>query len=201
MIVEQPHSAETVLKPVLTVRRMTTLDLEAVVHIERTCFPSHWSVNAFLNELSNRSAHYFVACWEEKVVGYCGMWVIMDEAHITTLGVLPEYRRKKVGELLLWVLLVSARQLGARRATLEVRKSNLPAIRLYEKYRFRQVAIRKGYYAETGEDALVMWVTDIHSSEYTQHLQGRYQSFIEQSPWHLDLDASSINWEGEKDLL
>ncbi len=197
MIAEQPRSVEAVPKPVLTVHRMTAPDLEAVVHIERTCFPSHWPINAFLNELSNRAAHYFVARWEGRVVGYCGMWVIMDEAHITTLGVLPEYRRKKVGELLLWVLLVSARQLGARRATLEVRKSNLPAIRLYEKYRFRQVTIRKGYYAETGEDALVMWVTDIHSPEYTRHLQGMYQSLVEKSPWYLDLEASSINWEGE----
>jgi ribosomal-protein-alanine N-acetyltransferase len=138
----------------------------AVAQIEQACFPSHWPESAFLNELSNRCARYFVARVGNDVIGFAGMWVIMDEAHITTLAVMPQHRRKHVGERLLISLLGAARSLGARRATLEVRKSNEAALRLYDKYAFTSVGLRRGYYADTGEDALVMWVNDLWDATF-----------------------------------
>jgi [ribosomal protein S18]-alanine N-acetyltransferase len=137
-----------------------------VVRIEQACFPSHWPESAFHNELANRCARYLVAKSDGRCIGFAGMWVIMDEAHITTLGVLPEFRRNKIGERLLVGLLEIARSLGARRATLEVRTSNEAAIRLYEKYGFVTAALRRKYYPDTGEDALVMWVNDLWSPDF-----------------------------------
>ena len=147
-----------------------------VVRVERSCFPTHWPESAFLNELGNRCARYGVAKVEGRVVGCAGMWVIMDEAHVTTLGVLPEFRRRKIGEHLLVQLLDIARSLGARRATLEVRRGNTAAIRLYEKYAFTSVAVRRGYYTETGEDALVMWVNDLWAEEFESTLEANRQA-------------------------
>ena len=150
----------------VTIEPMERRHVRAVSQIERICFPTHWPESAFLNELANRCARYVVASIGEQVVGFAGMWVIMDEAHITTIGVLPEHRRRSIGERLLVRLLEAARALGARRATLEVRKSNGAATRLYEKYAFTSVAVRRGYYTETGEDALVMWVNDLWGPEF-----------------------------------
>lgn len=153
--------------------------IREVVLVERTCFPTHWPESAFLNELSNRCARYLVAMVEGKVVGFAGMWVIMDEAHITTVGVYPEYRRRKIGERLLVGLLEIARGLGARRATLEVRKSNRAALRLYEKYAFTSVAVRRGYYAESGEDALVMWVNDLWDPDFEENFEARRRNLFD----------------------
>ncbi len=153
-----PHS--------LTLEPMDRHHVKDVVRIERTCFPTHWPESAFFNELTNRCARYLVASVGDAVVGFAGMWVIMDEAHITTVGVEPDYRRRGIGERLLVGLVDTARGLGARRATLEVRRSNRAALRLYEKYAFTAAAVRRHYYADTGEDAIVMWVDDLWAPEF-----------------------------------
>jgi len=102
-----------------------------------------------------------VAESEGRIVGYAGEWIIMDEAHITTIAVDPVMHGRRFGERLLVALLQEARYRGARRATLEVRITNRVAQRLYEKYNFLTVAIRRKYYQDTDEDALVMWVNDL----------------------------------------
>ncbi|NLN75433.1 MAG: ribosomal protein S18-alanine N-acetyltransferase [Armatimonadetes bacterium] len=152
------------------IRQMQPEDLTSVMTIERECFTMPWRESSYLAELSNRSAHYLVACIDSVIVGFCGEWVIMDEAHITTLGVASQYRGQRIGEQLLIALLEQAMRHNARRATLEVRKSNLVAQQLYIKYGFRTAAVRRGYYTDNGEDALVMWVDNLSTLEYGDKL-------------------------------
>jgi ribosomal-protein-alanine N-acetyltransferase len=137
------------------------------MEIEVECFPTPWHESAYLTELANRSAHYIVACADSRIVGYAGMWIIMDEAHITTLGVARDCRGTKIGEQLLVRLLDEAMRRGARRATLEVRQSNAAAQSLYRKYGFVAAAIRRGYYTDNRENAVVMWIDNVTSPSFT----------------------------------
>lgn len=158
------------------IRRMRHEDIPRVMEIERECFPTPWHESAYITELSNRSAYYVVACKENFVVGYAGMWLIMDEAHITTLGVARQYRRLKIGERALIALLDESIRRGIRRATLEVRQSNTIAQKLYDKYGFTAAAIRQGYYTDNNENAVVMWVDDLDSPVFRR----RYRELKEQ---------------------
>ncbi|HEX7065407.1 MAG TPA: ribosomal protein S18-alanine N-acetyltransferase [Bacillales bacterium] len=141
-------------------RYMTLDDIQAVLEVEEASFSMPWSESAFYNELtSNRFATYILAEAEGKVIGYCGVWVIIDEAHITNIALLPSFRGKKIGEALLRTAMQYSRMRGGRKMTLEVRVSNEPAQRLYRKLGFQPGGIRKNYYTDNYEDALVMWVT------------------------------------------
>lgn len=132
-------------------------DLDAVQEIERRSFRTPWPAHAYRTELeTNRLATYLVARLEGRVVGYGGMWLMVDEAHVTTFAVDPDYRRRRIGERLLLALLDLASARNAREATLEVRLSNLAARKLYEKYGFRPVGLRPRYYSDDNEDALIM---------------------------------------------
>lgn len=132
-------------------------DLVVVHAIERASFAAPWPANAYRSELeSNRLAHYLVARADGDIVGYGGMWLMVDEAHITTFAIHPDWRRQRIGERLLLAFLDLAIDRRAREATLEVRLSNLPARRLYEKYGFRPVGLRPRYYSDDHEDALIM---------------------------------------------
>jgi ribosomal-protein-alanine N-acetyltransferase len=133
-------------------------DIDAVQLVERASFPVPWPANAFRHELTqNKNAHYIIAKEGERVVGYAGLWLSLDEAHITTFAVLPDFRRRKIGERMLVSLFARAEKLGAEWLTLEVRASNLAAQRLYEKYGFRPAGIRRRYYSDNNEDAIIMW--------------------------------------------
>lgn len=149
------------------IRRMRKEDVPSVMVIERECFAVPWRESAYLTEIANRSAYYIVACVDDEIVGYGGQWVIMDEAHITTLGVSKAYRGRKIGEQVLVALLEEAIRHSARRATLEVRESNTVAQNLYRKYGFLPAAIRRGYYTDNHENALVMWVDNLSGIGYT----------------------------------
>jgi ribosomal-protein-alanine N-acetyltransferase len=155
----------------ISVEPMRRSDVEAVGRIERRSYPTPWQEHAYHTEINNRSACYLVARLGGEVVGYGGMWVVMDEAHITTLAVDPEHRGKKIGERLLQGLLEEAVLMGATRAALEVRERNVIAQRLYRKYEFREAAIRKNYYSDNHENALVMWVDEIHTDRYRRRLR------------------------------
>jgi ribosomal-protein-alanine N-acetyltransferase len=136
---------------------MTAADLQSVQLIERASFATPWPPHAYRQELeANRLAHYLVATMAGDVVAYGGIWLMVDEAHVTTFAVHPRYRRRRIGERLLLSLLDVAADRHAREATLEVRLSNLGARRLYEKYGFRPVGIRPRYYSDNQEDALIM---------------------------------------------
>lgn len=138
---------------------MELKDIDDVLKIEHESFTAPWSREAFVNELtSNRFAVYLVIEEAEQVIGYCGVWVIVDEAHITNIALLPEHRGKKLGEALLLKVMEVTKKLGAVKMTLEVRVTNSVALALYRKLGFKDGAIRKGYYTDNHEDALVMWV-------------------------------------------
>lgn len=144
----------------LTVRAMTLDDLEAVCRIDRASFPKPWPERTYRFELTrNPAAQLFVAelhADTRKIVGYIGLWFIVDEAHISTLAVDPEHRRQGLGERLLICALTYAAQHGADRTTLEVRVSNESAINLYRKFGFEIVGRRKAYYRFNHEDAHIM---------------------------------------------
>jgi [ribosomal protein S18]-alanine N-acetyltransferase len=132
-------------------------DLPAIHAIELASFSAPWPPHAYRSELeSNRLAHYLVARVGDVVAAYGGMWLMVDEAHITTFAVHPSWRRQRIGERLLLAFLDLAIDQRAHEATLEVRLSNLPARKLYEKYGFRPVGLRPRYYSDNQEDALIM---------------------------------------------
>lgn len=142
----------------VTIEPMTLDDLDEVLSIETLSYPTPWSRRAFESELTgNAYAKYFVARKGRSVVGYIGMWVILEEAHITNVAVHPEHRRQGIGEKLMTYCFDQARKMGATRMTLEVRVSNITAQNLYRKLGFEAKGIRKGYYSDTNEDAIIMW--------------------------------------------
>jgi ribosomal-protein-alanine N-acetyltransferase len=173
-----------VARPPLRVRvePMTLDHLPAVHAIERASFSVPWPDDAYRSELlTNRLASYVVARAGDEVVGFGGLWVMVDEAHITTFAVDPRWRRRGVGEWMLHALLDRAVERHAREATLEVRLSNMPARRLYEKYGFRPVGIRPRYYSDNGEDALIM-TTDALASEAMRDRLARLRAALEDRP-------------------
>ncbi|NLN07429.1 MAG: ribosomal protein S18-alanine N-acetyltransferase [Firmicutes bacterium] len=134
--------------------------VDAVAEIEKKVYQNPWTKHAFINEiLDNGFAYYYVALAEGKVVGYGGIWVILDEAHVTNLAVSPAWQGKGIGKALLAHLIKEAAGKGASRMTLEVRVSNLRAQALYQKFGFVPCGIRPKYYHD--EDALVMWLTEL----------------------------------------
>jgi [ribosomal protein S18]-alanine N-acetyltransferase len=141
----------------IVIEAMRLEDLDDVQRIEEASFSTPWPPNAYRSELmTNRLASYLVARAGDRIVAYGGMWLMVDEAHITTFAVHPAWRRQKLGERLLLAFLDLARDRRAREATLEVRLSNVAARRLYEKYGFRPVGLRPRYYSDNNEDALIM---------------------------------------------
>ncbi|MGJ9385849.1 ribosomal protein S18-alanine N-acetyltransferase [Salipaludibacillus sp. CF4.18] len=146
------------MEEVVQVRLMELGDLKQVMELEEECFSTPWTYDAYFNELTkNQFAYYIVAETEDKVVGYCGLWVIVDEAHITNIAVSPSLRRQGVGEYILRGSMEMAKTLGAEKISLEVRVSNDPAQKLYRKFGFQDGGIRKNYYTDNQENALVMW--------------------------------------------
>jgi ribosomal-protein-alanine N-acetyltransferase len=136
---------------------MALTDLPAVHGIELASFRTPWPDEAYRSEIvSNRLASYLVVRADDEIVAYGGIWLMVDEAHITTFAVAPAWRRRRIGETLLLALVDLAIARHAREATLEVRLSNLPARRLYQKFGFRPVGVRPRYYSDNGEDALIM---------------------------------------------
>ncbi|MGB9839841.1 ribosomal protein S18-alanine N-acetyltransferase [Thermovenabulum sp.] len=144
--------------PEIQIDLMTEEDLKEVIEIEKRSFTNPWSKYAFLSELKeNRFSTYIVIRAEGRVVGYGGMWIIFDEAHVTNIAVLPEYRGLGIGELIMRTLIDLAKKRSVMKMTLEVRKSNFVAQNLYQKLGFKPTGIRRGYYTDNNEDAIIMW--------------------------------------------
>ena len=139
-------------------RPMTVDDIPQVQLVERKCFPNPWSRNIFLSEITrNDNAIYIVALVGERIVGYAGIWIILDEGHITNIAVHPSFQRQGIGHGLIDVLTRAAVARGVVAMTLEVRVSNAGAQALYTKLGFVPQGIRKEYYQDDKEDALIMW--------------------------------------------
>ena len=141
-------------------RKMTPDDVEAVYAIELATFPAPWTLDSFHYEMrENQFAHYIVAMNDDnKIIGFCGMWIVIDAAQITNVAVLEEARGLGIGEALMREAMQAAKDGGAEMMSLEVRVTNTVAQNLYRKLEFQDGGIRKGYYTDNGEDALVMWV-------------------------------------------
>lgn len=150
----------------LEVGPMRMADIAAVLEIERLSFSSPWPAFAFEQELTaNRLAHYRVARLNGRVVAFGGIWLMVDEAHITTFGVHPDHRRRGIGRRLLLRLAEAAIDLGSARMTLEVRVGNTGAQALYRSFGFRVSGQRVAYYSDDGEDALVMTTPELAGPE------------------------------------
>jgi len=140
-------------------RLMTLNDLDEIMEIERLSFKTPWSRESFESEImENNLAYYLVLEYKGHVVAYGGLWFVIDEGHITNIAVHPVCRGKGWGETLVREMVIFASAKGVKRMTLEVRTKNEPAIKLYEKIGFAGHGIRPGYYQDTGEDALIMWI-------------------------------------------
>jgi ribosomal-protein-alanine N-acetyltransferase len=147
--------------------------LRAVVRIEAQVYPRPWTHSLFVSELALRSSRaYLVAKVGRELVGYGGVMLSMTDAHITTLAVDPSWHRHGIGTRLLLGLAREGIARGARAMTLEVRLSNRGAQELYKHFGFTAVGVRKGYYADTGEDALVMWAYEVIDPPYARLLTG-----------------------------
>ena len=159
----------------ITISRMTQADIRAVMRIEALSFTTSWPSSAFASELGdNKLAHYFVGRLGDpttgEIVAYGGIWVILEDSHITTIAVHPDSRGKKYGEVVLVHLLHEAIERGASWITLEARESNLVAQSLYKKYGFTIVSTRRAYYSDNGENAVVMWAGHLRGDLYRSRL-------------------------------
>lgn len=145
--------------------------LRSVLRIEAQVYPRPWSLSLFLSELALRTSRYYlIARLDGVVVGYAGLMVVGDEAHVTTIAVDPEWRRAKIGTRLMLELVRTARRREAYNLTLEVRVTNTVAQAMYESFGFSTAGIRKNYYEETNEDALVMWAEHIDAPDYERRI-------------------------------
>jgi ribosomal-protein-alanine N-acetyltransferase len=155
----------------VTIGPMRRRHLRAVLRIEQQVYPRPWSLGLFMSELGFRGSRaYVVARVGPTVVGYGGLMLVAEDGHITTLAVDPAWHRQKVGTRLLHTLASVAVERGAQNLTLEVRASNRAAQRLYQAFGFAPAGVRKGYYVETHEDAIVMWANDVDTDEYADRL-------------------------------
>ncbi len=159
-------------------------DVPLVMELEPICFPTPWSASTYLHELRNPRGSYWVirpgaqqpSGSVPPILGYGGLWLLGDEAHITTIATHPDWRRRHLGEWLLLRLIGAAREAGARLVTLEVRVHNASAIALYTKLRFEDVGIRRGYYQDTGEDARLLTLFGLDRPEVWRRLEERRQA-------------------------
>ncbi len=141
------------------IRQMTTQDVEAVHRIEVAAFPTPWTLDSFYYEINeNQFAHYLVYEDHTGIIGFCGIWLVIDAAQITNVAVLEQARGLGIGEALMREAMRVAREANMDTMSLEVRVTNTVAQNLYRKLGFKNGGIRKGYYTDNGEDALVMWV-------------------------------------------
>jgi [ribosomal protein S18]-alanine N-acetyltransferase len=142
-----------------------------VAELEKICFGSHWTPTHFARELENPRCHYLVILKNDKPIGYIGFWQILEEAHITTIAIQPEFRKHYLAQHLLAQMLEDCLEKGVQWVTLEVSAANFPAQKLYEKFGFTVKGRRKNYYQAEKQDALIMWTENIGEENYLSLLQ------------------------------
>ena len=145
----------------LMIRDFTIEDIDDIYDVEINSFSDPWSKESFKDELKNNVANYLVGCIDNRVVGYVGAWFILDEAHITNVAVKPEFRRQGIANKLIIEFINLAKINNIESITLEVRASNIAAQTLYKTFGFIEQGIRKRYYADNNEDAIIRWLRNI----------------------------------------
>lgn len=161
---------------------LTSVWLTAAVALDQTCFGGLWSLAGYQRELESPNSTFWILVDQtnpdsQNLMGLGSYWSILEEAHITILAIDPIYRRQGFGQFLLVTLLASAHKEGLERSTLEVRISNQSALNLYRKVGFREAGRRKRYYQDTGEDAAVLWLNGLATTEFVKQLTG-WQSLL-----------------------
>ena len=171
------------LKPEYKIRRMMLSDLDQICIIEADAYGEvHWTRDNFVSELDNTVGDYNVLYKNDnEILGYLGSWMIIDEMHITTIATAKNHTRKGVAEALLIAQIFKALGQNIKALTLEVRVSNIKAQGLYEKYLFKRQGIRKRYYEDTLESALIMWTEDINSDEFQKNFRERLVELVNKS--------------------
>lgn len=152
----------------VTIKRMSKDDVDGVIAIEEKAYgPHHWSKESFYNELNNELALYYSLYTSDGVLAaYAGTWHVLEEAHITNIAVSVDMRKRHYGEALLKRIIDDCYKEKIKYITLEVRVSNAPAINLYTKYGFQSFGVRKKYYQDNNEDAIIMWTKNIFYDEF-----------------------------------
>ncbi|MEK7433608.1 MAG: ribosomal protein S18-alanine N-acetyltransferase [Cyanobacteriota bacterium] len=151
----------------IVINKMTIEDIDIVSKIEKLCFGEGWTPTPFDKELKRGDCSYFIARENDKIVGYSGTWLILEELHIIIIAVIPDFRERKIGQKLLINLLKDGVKNGAKWSTLEVKSTNIPAQKMYEKFGFAVKGVRKKYYHQDGQDAFIMWTEEIDTPEYS----------------------------------
>ena len=151
------HGGSTVIH----FRTLLPEDAEGVARVERESFPTPWSREDFWREASNDFACYIVALDDMEIIGFAGCWISFEEAQVTNIALTSAQRGRGLGKVLMAKLMRAAAERGAERMTLEVRPSNTPALRLYEGLGFAAIGVRKKYYQDNDEDAILMWHTKL----------------------------------------
>lgn len=154
----------------LTLLPMQPEHIAEVAALERLCFGPNWSVTNFEKELDNPRCHYFVLVKAGRTLAYIGYWQILEEAHITSVGVHPDLRQQRLAQRLLCRMLDHCLDNGIKWITLEVKASNLAAQKLYEKFGFAIMGRRANYYQADKEDALIMWTENIEAPDYQERM-------------------------------
>lgn len=178
------------LKP-LQLKPLTAQLLPEVLKLDQCCLGGLWTLEGYQRELASPNSDLLVFTdATDALVGLGCLWAILEEAHITILAIQPIYRQQGLGQALLYALLVAAQQRQLERATLEVRVSNQSALALYRKFGFQDVGLRRRYYQDTGEDALILWRNGLARPEFQQTLldwQQQVSDRLHQTGWHLSL--------------
>jgi [ribosomal protein S18]-alanine N-acetyltransferase len=150
----------------ITLKKIDKTLLPQVLKLDRICFNGLWTEEGYQREIDSPNSELIAITIDNHLIGYGCFWAIVDEAHVTIIGIHPDYQRQGLGKMILLVLLDRACQREMRHATLEVRISNRSAISLYEKFQFKVAGQRKKYYADTGEDALILWRGGLQTTEF-----------------------------------
>ncbi|KAM3096473.1 ribosomal protein S18-alanine N-acetyltransferase [Phormidesmis sp. 146-35] len=169
--------------------------LPAVLELDQLCFSGLWTIAGYQRELDSPNSDLIALVSDKKLIGYGCLWAILDEAHITIVAVHPDYRHQGLGQTLLLALLESAYQRGLERSTLEVRISNQSAIDLYQKFGFKVAGRRKGYYEDTGEDALILWRGGLQTLEFSDLLSKwatEVSDRLTRSNWAITVNLDTI---------
>ncbi|MCL2937683.1 MAG: ribosomal protein S18-alanine N-acetyltransferase [Trichodesmium sp. MAG_R02] len=198
---------------------MSSKHISGVLELDQLCFGGLWNARGYQRELESPNSDMLILVISQNtkgrneevlfkssnfksqinynhqsIIGVCCLWAILEEAHITILGIHPQYQRLGFGQLLLYTLMKSAWKRGLERATLEVAASNTSALSLYHKFGFQDVGRRRGYYQQTGEDALILWRSHLHDPGFKETLSEWYKQVVARiygdQEWGLEKDQS-----------
>lgn len=178
----------------LELKSLTTEHLNAIVELDQVCFGGLWTLEGYRRELDSPNSDLLGLFSPVSSLGLLSMgcfWSILEEAHITILAVHPQYHHQGLGQALLYSLLKTATHRGLERATLEVRASNQPAIHLYQKFGFKTAGVRRRYYKDNGEDALILWLGNLQHPDFCETLDKWYlmvSQRLSQSSWQYALN-------------